>query len=166
MQAASQHNIYGAEQSRARQTQHSSRDTERWNAAWSRWAPGTLKVRRKRLTEDFWEGFFCLFIGSGGSFVLIWFYVRFSFFCLFTFLQGNWTTQRKMQTWECVWRVKKEQIKNRLLPQVEKVLVPWGLWEKKCKQKAQLCKNLELKQACNSSLMPQVSENQFKLLVQ
>lgn len=85
MQPASQPNIYGAEQSRARQIQHSGRDTERWNAAWSRWAPGTLKVRRKRLTEDFWKGFFCLFLGSGGSFVLIWFYVRFSFF-LFIYL--------------------------------------------------------------------------------
>lgn len=164
MQPASQHNVYGAEQSRPGWMQCSGMDTESWNAAWSRWAPWTFKVRRKGLTEDFWEVSFLPFFGRGG-FVLPWFCVRFSFFVYLLSPQGNWT-QTKMQTWECVWRVKKEQIKNGLLPQVETVLVPWGIWKKKCKQKAQLCKALELKQACSSSLMPQVSENQFKFLVQ
>lgn len=107
----------------------------------------------------FLGNFFLPFVVVVG-FLLIWFaFFGVFFFCLFALPQGSWTTQRKMQTWECVWRVKNEQIKNWLLPQVEKVLTPWGIWEKKCKQKTELCKALEPKQACSLSLMPQVSEN-------
>lgn len=87
------------------------------------------------------------------------FFFWLGFLLLFALPQANWATQSKTQALECVWRVKKEQIKNRLLPQVGEVLAPWRIWEKKCKQKAQLCKALELKQACSSSLTPQVSEN-------
>lgn len=42
--------------------------------------------------KDFYLPFFVV---GGDGFVLVWFYARFSFFCLFALLQGNWTTQRK-----------------------------------------------------------------------
>lgn len=62
-----------------------------------------LKNKEERANRRFLGRVFMSFFGGhGDGFVLIWFYVRFSIFCIFVLLQGNWTTQRKMQTWEYV----------------------------------------------------------------
>lgn len=84
-----------------------------------------LKNKERRgLTDGLWQGFLFAFfvVVDGGDFVLIWLYVRFSFFvCLpSSKATGQLRERCKLES----ERVKKEQIKNGPLPQVEKILVP------------------------------------------